>query len=187
MKKLICILLVLLLLTACGAPAAPAETTIGKVTAQLDGAEVVFEPWNEAGIPTSGDYYLTADVELAETVTVSGTLRLHLNGHTVLAKKDEPLGNMFVIPAGAVHQDLAEAFLQYICDPEVMARNLKELPYACPNEVAEVLADKAYQEAPERDFDYNRNIFLLRYQEDGTEAIDAYYQQLKAQAPAETE
>ena len=101
MKKLICILLAMLLLTACGAPGAPAETTAGKVSAVLDGQEVVFQPWNEAGIPTSGEYYLTADVELAETVTVAGDLKLHLNGHTVLAKKDEPLGNMFIIPAGS--------------------------------------------------------------------------------------
>lgn len=101
MKKLICILLAMLLLTACGAPGAPAETTAAKVSAVLDGQEVVFQPWNEAGIPTSGEYYLTADVELAETVTVAGDLKLHLNGHTVLAKKDEPLGNMFIIPAGS--------------------------------------------------------------------------------------
>ncbi len=101
MKRMICILLALFLLTACGAPAEPTETTTGIVSATLGGEEVVFQPWEEAGIPTSGDYYLTADVELAETVTVSGDLRLHLNGHTVLAKKDEPLGNMFVVPAGA--------------------------------------------------------------------------------------
>lgn len=100
MKKLVCILLALLMLSACGAPAAPAETTPGKVSAQLGGEEVVFQPWEEAGLPTSGDYYLTADVELTETVTVDGTLRLHLNGHTVLAQKDLVLGNMFVVPAG---------------------------------------------------------------------------------------
>jgi len=99
MKKVMCMLLILLLLTGCGAPAQE-EPTLTAVSAVLNGEEVVFQPWTEAGIPTSGDYYLTADVELAQTVTVAGDLRLHLNGHIVQARKDEPLGNMFVVPAG---------------------------------------------------------------------------------------
>ena len=106
MKKIVCIVLALLLLTACGAPAADATlptTTVGdgKLHVQLGGEEVVFEPWEETGVPASGTYYLTGDVELGETVTVEGDLKLHLNGHTVLAQKDVQLGNMFRIPAGS--------------------------------------------------------------------------------------
>lgn len=105
MKKLICIILAMLLLTACGAPATEETTAttqgITEVSAQLGGEKVVFEPWEEDGVPASGTYYLTKDVELGETVVVSGDLKLHLNGHTILAQKDVPLGSMFSIPAGA--------------------------------------------------------------------------------------
>ncbi|MBQ2879270.1 MAG: spermidine/putrescine ABC transporter substrate-binding protein [Anaerotignum sp.] len=102
-------------------------------------------------------------------------------------QKVQVLVDTFVIPVGAAHQDLAETFLNYICDPEVMAKNLEEMPYSCPNEVAEVLADEVYREAPERDFAYQKNVFLQRTLEDGTEVIDGYYQKLKAERPSETE
>ena len=102
-------------------------------------------------------------------------------------QKVEAVVDMFVIPAEAAHMDLAEKFLNYICDPEVMAENLKEYPYSCPNEIAEVLSSKTYQNAPERDFAYRKNIFLQRSLEDGTESIDAYYQQLMAEDSTTTE
>lgn len=102
-------------------------------------------------------------------------------------QKVEAVVDMFVIPAEAAHKDLAEKFLNYICAPEVMAKNLKEYPYSCPNEVAEVLSSKTYQNAPERDFEYRKNIFLQRSLEDGTEIMDAYYQQLMAEDITTTE
>jgi spermidine/putrescine transport system substrate-binding protein len=102
-------------------------------------------------------------------------------------QKVEAVVDMFVIPAEAAHKDLAEKFLNYICDPEVMAENLKEYPYSCPNEVAEVLSSKEYQNAPERDFEYRKSIFLQRSLEDGTESMDASYQQVMAEDSVETE
>ena len=41
--------------------------------------------------------------------------------------------DLYVIPKGAQHMDLAYQFLNYICDPEVMAANLVDNPYSCPN------------------------------------------------------
>ena len=113
MKKLLCILLAVMLLAGCGAQGGAVETTaeptVGAVTATLGGAEVTFEPWEQAGLPESGDYYLTADVELTERVTVAGQLRLHLNGHTIKGAEETQLGNLFYVPAGG---ELA------ICDAE---------------------------------------------------------------------
>ena len=102
MKKLICIMLVLLLLCGCSAPAqeTTAEPTVGAVTATVGGAQVEFQPWEQDGLPESGDYYLTKDVELTEAVTVSGQLRLHLNGHTLKGAEETDFGYIFTIPAG---------------------------------------------------------------------------------------
>lgn len=102
MKKLICILLVLLLLSGCGAPAqeTTAEPTVGAVTATVGGAQVEFQPWEQDGLPESGDYYLTKDVELTEAVTVAGQLRLHLNGHTLKGAEETDFGYLFTILAG---------------------------------------------------------------------------------------
>lgn len=101
MKKLICLILAMLLLTACGAET-PVATEGEKFdpTAQILGQTVEFAPWEQAGLPTDGSYYLTKDVELAEAVTVTGDLKLHLNGHNIVAQDGAILTNMFVIPAG---------------------------------------------------------------------------------------
>lgn len=96
MKKLICIVLAALLLTACGAEGAKNQ----KATAQIRGKEVTYEKWEETGLPTKGSYILTEDVELEAAVTLTGDLDLHLDGHKIAAKSGVELGNMFVIPAG---------------------------------------------------------------------------------------
>ena len=88
--------------------------------------------------------------------------------------------DLFVIPKGAQHMDDAYAFLNYICDPEVMAANLVDNPYSCPNDAAVAAASKEYRNGPAFDFDYKTNIF---FQEDVGDAItvyDKYYQMLKA-------
>ena len=88
--------------------------------------------------------------------------------------------DLFVIPKGAQHMDDAYAFLNYICDPEVMAANLVDNPYSCPNDAAVAAASEEYRNGPAFDFDYNTNIF---FQEDVGDAItvyDKYYQMLKA-------
>ena len=106
MKKLICIVLALLLLTACGA--APGESTgttasaaAGPREATLGGQQVTFEAWEQAGVPTSGDYYLTQDVVLEAPVQVGGNLRLHLNGHNITVANGVEVGSLFMIPAGS--------------------------------------------------------------------------------------
>ncbi len=88
--------------------------------------------------------------------------------------------DLFVIPKGAQHMDDAYAFLNYICDPEVMAANLVDNPYSCPNDAAVAAASEEYRNGPAFDFDYKTNIF---FQEDVGDAItvyDKYYQMLKA-------
>ena len=88
--------------------------------------------------------------------------------------------DLFVIPKGAQHMDYAYDFLNYICDPEVMAANLVENPYSCPNDAAVAAASEEYRNGPAFDFDYKTDIF---FQEDVGDAItiyDKYYQMLKA-------
>lgn len=87
--------------------------------------------------------------------------------------------DMYVIPTGAHHTDLAYKFLDYICDPEVMAQNLVEFPYFCPNDAAVAAAPESYRNDPSKDFDYKENVF---FQEDVGEALTVYndyYQMLK--------
>lgn len=87
--------------------------------------------------------------------------------------------DLYVIPKGAQHVDLAEKFLNYITDPQVMAENLVEYPYSCPNDAAVEAASDTYKNDPARDFDYKENVF---FQKDVGEAItiyNDYYQKLK--------
>ena len=87
--------------------------------------------------------------------------------------------DLYVIPKGAAHVDLAEKFLNYICDPQVMAANLEEYPYSCPNDAAVAAASEAYRSDPARDFSYKENVF---FQEDVGDALviyNDYYQKLK--------
>ena len=101
--------------------------------------------------------------------------------------KVQALVDMFVIPAEAQHQDLAKDFLNFICDPEVMAENLEKVPYSCPNEVAEVLASEKYKAAPERNFDYQKNIFILRNVGDSSALYETYYETLMNPSAEEME
>ena len=97
MKKLMAIILAMLLLTACGAKPGPVAET---KSAQIKGEEVTFSALEDDEIPTEGSFYLTKDIELGKTVELTGDLRLHLNGHNIVAAHGEILGNMFRIPAG---------------------------------------------------------------------------------------
>ena len=99
MKKLLCIVAALLLLTACTEDAGE-KSSAGTVTAQIQGQEVKFSAWEGDQFPTEGSYYLTDDMELSETVKLTGDLNLHLNGHRVEAARGQVIGNLFVIPAG---------------------------------------------------------------------------------------
>lgn len=87
--------------------------------------------------------------------------------------------DLYVVPKGAQHIDLAEKFLNYICTPEVMAANLDEFPYSCPNDAAVEAASDSYKNDPCRDFDYKENIFLQEDVGDALTIYNDYYQKLK--------
>ena len=87
--------------------------------------------------------------------------------------------DLFVIPKGASHIDLAEKFLNYICDGEVAAANLEEFPYTCPNDAALEYASDEYVNHPCRTFDYKENVFFQEDVGEATLIYDNYYNQLK--------
>ena len=87
--------------------------------------------------------------------------------------------DLFVVPKGAKHTDLAHKFLNYICEPAVMAANLVDFPYSCPNDAAVAAASEAYRNDPAFDFDYKTNIFFQKDVGDALAIYDQYYQMLK--------
>lgn len=87
--------------------------------------------------------------------------------------------DLFVMPKGAVHADLACKFLNYLSDADVMAKNLEEFPYSCPNDKAVEKASEAYRNDPAFDFDYKTNIFFQKDVGDALAIYDEYYQKLK--------
>ena len=89
--------------------------------------------------------------------------------------------DLFVMPKGAAHQELAYKFLDYICDAQVMADNLVEFPYSCPNDAAIEAASDEYKNGPAFDFDYKTNIFFQEDVGDALPVYDKYYQMLKVE------
>ena len=87
--------------------------------------------------------------------------------------------DMYVMPTGAKHTDLAYKFLDYICTPEVMAKNLEEFPYFCPNDAAVAAAPESYRNDPAKDFDYKENVFFQEDVGDALTIYNDYYQKLK--------
>lgn len=87
--------------------------------------------------------------------------------------------DLYVIPTGAQHTDLAYKFLNYICDPEVMAKNLEEYPYSCPNDAAVAAASESYRNDPARNFSYKENVFFQEDVGDALTIYNDYYQKLK--------
>lgn len=106
-----------------------------------------------------------------------------LPGKIVIAdfKEDKvQLGfDLYVVPKGAKHVDLAEKFLNYICEPDVMAKNLEEFPYSCPNDAAVEAASDKYKSDPARKFSYKKNVFFQEDVGDALKIYNDYYQQLK--------
>ena len=90
--------------------------------------------------------------------------------------------DLYVIPKGAKHQDLAYKFLDYIADADVMAKNLDEYPYSCPNDAAVEAASDEYKNSPACNFDYKDNIFFQKDVGDALTIYDKYYQMLKVKA-----
>lgn len=87
--------------------------------------------------------------------------------------------DLYVIPKGAAHQDLAYSFLNYVHDPEVMAANLVDNPYSCPNDAAVAAASEDYQNSPAFDFDYKTNVFFQEDIGDAVKFYNSYYEKLK--------
>ena len=61
----------------------------------------------------------------------------------------------------------------------VMAANLVDFPYSCPNDAAVAAASEAYRNDPAFDFDYKTNIFFQKDVGDALAIYDQYYQMLK--------
>ena len=123
---------------------------------------------------------LTYDGNASEAMATMG----ENNTLTVAPFTDDPvqLGfDLYVIPKGAQHMDAAYAFLNYICDPEVMAKNLVDNPYSCPNDAAVAAASEEYRNGPAFDFDYKENIFFQEDVGDAIKIYDKYYQKLKVE------
>lgn len=87
--------------------------------------------------------------------------------------------DLYVMPVGAKHTDLAYKFLDYICEPEVMAANLEEYPYSCPNDKAVEVASDAYKNDPAREFSYKENVFFQKDVGEALTVYNDYYQKLK--------
>lgn len=101
MRKLVCVLLTVLLLCGCGAPAAETvQETEDGLRLLVQEQEVKFEPWEQEGLPAEGSYYLTKDVVLEAPVTIQGTLKLHLNGHTVSGVEGNVYGSVINVASG---------------------------------------------------------------------------------------
>ena len=103
MKKYICFFLALALLCGCGAQENSDENSQAAVSGvhfQLDGEDISFEPWEQEGLPMEGSYYLTQDVLLEQPFTITGQLKLHLNGHEIRGAENTPFGNVITVAAG---------------------------------------------------------------------------------------
>jgi len=69
-----------------GAAAGHDHCLCNGTTDKCDHSKLTWAPWEDTtSLPTEGTYYLTVDVELANTVDLTGDLQLCLNGHTVTA------------------------------------------------------------------------------------------------------
>ena len=73
----------------------------GTTTIGCDHEAITFAPWEQTNkLPTSGNYYLTVDVTVADrTVLENNTLNLCLNGHTI--RVGEQGGRIFRMYSGA--------------------------------------------------------------------------------------
>ena len=114
------------------------------------------------------------------------------NDALVVADLEDPvqLGvDELVIPKGAKNKDNAEAFLNYMLDPENMAQNLTDMmeadgqPYSCPNDDAVALMSSEYKDSPAINIPkkVKENYFLQLDVGDAAKIYDKYWTMLMSE------
>lgn len=108
------------------------------------------------------------------------------NPNLLVADLSDPIQlgfDNFVIPKGAKNKENAELFLNFILRAEVMAKNLLEVPYSCPNTAAVAIADEEYRNNPAINIPQHMkdNYFLLMDLGDSAVTYDKYWTQLLAE------
>ena len=90
------------------------------------------------------------------------SVALIYNGDLAIAMNEDPgtyaiadidsgyvkASNEWCVPTGASNKKEAEMFINYMLEPEVMAKNLDVFPYNCPNEEALKVASDKYKSNP---------------------------------------
>ena len=142
---------------------------------KLDENVAVYGDVKDAMLDGTVSVAVTSDRDAAEIMAKKKTVKI-----APFAKdKVRVEVDLFVIPAEAEHLDLAEKFLNMICDPEVMAANLEEYPYSCPNEVALALVSEGYHKKAERKFDYQENVYFRKNVSQAADIYELYCVKLK--------
>lgn len=94
-----------------------------------------------------------------------------------------------VIPAEAKNKENAEAFLNFILDPENMAQNLTDMmeidgqPYSCPNDDAVAMMSDEYKNSPAINIPktVRENYFLQLDVGDAAKIYDKYWTMLMSE------
>jgi spermidine/putrescine-binding protein len=90
------------------------------------------------------------------------SVALIYNGDLAIAMNEQPdtyevanidtgyvkASNQWCVPTGAAHKREAELFIDYMLEPEVMAKNLDVYPYNCPNDEALKVVSEQYKKNP---------------------------------------
>ena len=90
------------------------------------------------------------------------SVALIYNGDLAIAMNEDPgtyevadidtgyvkASNQWCVPTGAAHKKEAELFINYMLEPDVMAKNLDVYPYNCPNDAALEVVSEQYKNNP---------------------------------------
>lgn len=90
------------------------------------------------------------------------SVALIYNGDLAIAMNEQPdtyavanidtgyvrASNQWCVPTGVAHKKEAELFINYMLEPEVMAKNLDVYPYNCPNDQALKVVSEKYKKNP---------------------------------------